>query len=1808
MSIPFTQLNGADAELAGYFRLGHVVFKLPPTDILTNFVSSKERIATLRGSNDMVKFTGRGRWDATVRWTSMLDDTATTTVGRFAQWQDLRNIVAIFKAAPFVEVENSYLRQLILEHNGSAPNSMRMAFGLRQLRISTHPDIIDAFDCSLTMTWFNYYPYSLDFGYLSSNGQSTDANMSDLFADPKTGYIATWIAKNMDAAPGHLNDLDVPTTNWQTLNPGTVKFKWREYRTIKYSPLVVTNNAAATANGGTLTFPNKQGALTIARNSVSTANAVGAALNVAPYIIYAQWAFETGGFNNTGATEQNNLAGIRPSGASTGFRTFSSLSEFGNSYVSLIKRKYSQCIGATSIAQYGTGLEHGGIYPSWSTSATTAEYVAGMQVHQNDYFKYLALGPLSPDPSSVSQAQSLKNLQPNLDSAAKSFSANPTPTSTNTSTSSVSSLDKLYETLSKDDQMQIQQMVDNGWKVDYWSNDLIYMYVGHELTYANSDQSDEDITAAADTIGMIPNNISILMVNNIAQIPLASFAYPTYQHIGSASSQLAIGFISTGADNGSGDPIHAGAAMLGGVATFLDNQYLAFRNNWRRVDSVHRIQAVYVENQMLNMLGIRGITLDNLSTETIPDSANQAQVGLTASQYENIFESTPPFSIRTISEAASGVTQSIINSGALSTLDPSEQQVIPTVNSFSKGRSTGDLNTLSSFLLDVGSQATNDFGVFSTLQSMTPSSDQSTAMLQLINTTPLQNQQQENSDTITNSIISPGLASITNPTDIASNNVSTYPPIAKRLQSVQNSGAWTVGDVCLIYALATNNPAAQQASYSLLQANSLLQNDITGIQSVYDAIFPLVSSSDPTFASEINSLSNSPAFASQYNSAYDAQGPALSKENNDAEGSHASYKAMGLTSTYTSTGADYTPAYYFNNYSILRQQTLRQEVEQVVNGASNTASTVNEIQNVSEYSIAITDSDFTGINKDVDSLIATTNLPGLSMAEAFPTFKLFLMEDESDGIINCFDNFYSYASVTELEIIRYRDQPDAAVIQITNISNLLMHHLFDDTLMGRYAYGLNQWRNPVPSDPSETGDTGSLIGGRTLSGQTYMLDLSNGFVPGQKKRVPLQYVAMKPGSKIQIRMGYSNNPDLLTPVFTGRVTKLDPDGDMLVVTAESYLGELCSLPVYDGTPLASKTFGKEWTNADSGDGPSVVEKLLETDSAKHFGGLKLATATDTMVTGMTWTQRTGKSIGEFGLGPTNIITEIGAAMASSYDRTGENISVNHVTDYTGVPVQSRNTPAISTRKFEDTSSTSMYLSFNYSVKDNSTFTTWDLIKDVCRRYPEYNVCCKQYGFPYSADATLVIAHPLDWYFARQPMIGDAETYRTGPQAVALWGEWWKTGGKETWDSTLSSISSIGIPVTLLNISYPTDPSSFELILQQTVQKLLLVEGAPPNSGNSILDAFELALGAGIAALYVGGIPLSLPFGGPNPYAQLKSIIGQAIADINALRKAWYNYVRLHNPKAADRLKPVRKYHYIDEKSIIHNGLRLNEKIYNSIKVANTTVNANDHIPPHYRRVLDVTALMNYPEKNVIAQAHNVSTLIAQSYLRDEVGKMYSGEIVLRSTPDIEPYDCLIILDPSTAMSGIVEVDKVIHSYTMENGAITIVYPRALVAINEAASAGLGRMLQMVFAKTLFKFNGITPHGGLLSAWNSVDSTTAKTALGVSEGVGVLGAALGLGALAGPPGWITVLLASGMMLGGVLAVGWEDQKSNNIEILPMTKHGTPWIGGLEGYQLTDFWGTIASNFTEWEVDNIYPLIQLYRTYGLHEAGTLPIQPN
>jgi hypothetical protein len=122
-------------------------------------------------------------------------------------------------------------------------------------------------------------------------------------------------------------------------------------------------------------------------------------------------------------------------------------------------------------------------------------------------------------------------------------------------------------------------------------------------------------------------------------------------------------------------------------------------------------------------------------------------------------------------------------------------------------------------------------------------------------------------------------------------------------------------------------------------------------------------------------------------------------------------------------------------------------------------------------------------------------------------------------------------------------------------------------------------------------------------------DMTEGYAGGTKgknKRIPLQYFPLQTGTKIQLRMGYTNNPDALFPVFSGIVTELEPGEETITITAQSFLLELMTqltdcaqtnswghlFPAYGGG-------GIKFT--DTAENSTIISKMLKSSNARHFG-------------------------------------------------------------------------------------------------------------------------------------------------------------------------------------------------------------------------------------------------------------------------------------------------------------------------------------------------------------------------------------------------------------------------------------------------------------------------------------------------------------------------------------------------------------------------------------------------------------------------------
>ena len=202
-----------------------------------------------------------------------------------------------------------------------------------------------------------------------------------------------------------------------------------------------------------------------------------------------------------------------------------------------------------------------------------------------------------------------------------------------------------------------------------------------------------------------------------------------------------------------------------------------------------------------------------------------------------------------------------------------------------------------------------------------------------------------------------------------------------------------------------------------------------------------------------------------------------------------------------------------------------------------------------------------------DTILACKNLmlPKKNIDKAFPTFKLYLIEEDSveSDKLSVYDDFYSYSGVKGFTV--YSDRKLAAStasIQLQNISGIL-----DGT------------------KPEVVRD----------------IDVDNNITAEEEQEIQasISSIVIRPGINIQLRAGYSANPNKLDIIFTGRITEVknSSSGEMLEVIAQSF-----------GVELVSKKYGlndadeyqKDFYNTHS-----LLGTLALSEELRHFGRVKV---------------------------------------------------------------------------------------------------------------------------------------------------------------------------------------------------------------------------------------------------------------------------------------------------------------------------------------------------------------------------------------------------------------------------------------------------------------------------------------------------------------------------------------------------------------------------------------------------------------------------
>lgn len=1780
----------------GYFRIGFVVLQIPPSDITTNKVINDDQISTLRTSSPMFIKSGQARWDVTVHWKAVRVISSQGILD-VSQWEDLQNIVAIFRASPFVEVENSLLRQHFVSVQ-AASTGQSMAFALRQLRIDTDPSSTNVLDVTLTMSWFNFSPFSLDFSYVDSTTGGADGSQE--YKD----FISNWIDRNITTSQGSTPSI----RTWTDQTDGVLTFKWRTYNYVLFPvdqpPASAISSSSSSSSTGTVSAPAKTTTPPSSSKRLSSdiqgiVNSAASANGIPTTIATALCIAESSGNPNAGMGRVGAGLGLFQLTATTarglGVTNVWDPAQNANGGCKYLAQQYKKFgnwpqalaaynVGAGAVSSYVTGkplvtsrgtinpqgiISADGIPPNGTSGENPQTYVKGI----------LAAAGMS-----------------NLITSVPVKSTNNQPLTTPTTVVMGDNPDQKFID-------NVNGIISSGslppgtWHLDHYTEQGAFFFQENDITFATADSDD------GGEYNMFVGQMSIVLVNNLPTIPLSAMQYPTYQHVGPSDTMISISFDSVGDDDGVfQEPEHEGIEALVAMSTQLENQFQSMAPLFRAVSSIQRMQSIYIENQILNLVGIRGVMLRGLNTETVPESSNLIQVGLMASQYENIFEDINPFIMNGIPKAYSAPLSNILLSGQLSQLSADEQKTLTVIQQFATAWQNKDPKFL---LQEILKFASNNIDYLTRVASSIPDAnlraDQKALLLANLD---LQSTG-ANESVIAN--ITQAISTIFVPNTTISNQSAVYPALQTRRLALQKSNAdMSFAD----YFVFSQLPAVGDGTATIITSEeaAFASQEPTIYSSMYSALFDIEVLADSLFAREATLITTSPTFKAQFTTAVTVEGPAtqVDSNNNPINPGHSCYRDLGLT--------DYTidPASYFKDWNEQLNININQEINNVLGTATQTANQTNQQQtgfsgqnqtSQQEANGITVSANGQGIPGNASALIRSQNTPAYSMAHAYPTFKLLLLEEDNTGPFYCFDNFYSYASVIDIEVIKYRDKPDTAIIQITNLAHTLQHRLYDDTAAGKMESMADKF-NVDPNSgliinskgQTEVGTGGGSLGsgitaGRTGGGTPYIkTNPRYNMTEGRNEastRVPLKFYALQTGSKIQVRLGFSNNPDNLYPVFTGQITSIE-GSEILTLTCQSFMLELMNNP---GTMVKADSiwgfnfltggaaFG-EYSIMNSGDTLNIMKTMLASPVARHFGHWQIGSQIDPKIKGFTWAALAGSALSSTS---SSTLQTVGGLLQTGYDRSGENVLVNSVINFDGT--QTANSSAnMGSRTFNDENPNLVLGTTAYSIPKQSKMSIWEIIRDVARRYPNYNLMVRDYGFPYGADATLVYAHPLDWYYTRPPLLGEAEKEKANNTTQGqLFSTWWATTGLNTWNHIFQTVSASSPSfLSAANLTGSAKIIQSAMALAYSTETPIAGSG-PEGFGTAIQDMHDLLTGQTSSTLK-NAVILIANFG---------NISGNEAANIDenfqALYKLWIAYLTTSESAAnTARVKPVRKYHLIDHNHIVHNGIKINDNIYNAVKIGDKKpLLFNQNIPDQHVRVLDVTDMINNPDKNVLQGfSEPFLAAYAQSFLRDEVGKMYQGELIVRGAPEIEPFDIILLNDVQSATVGPIEVESVIHSFNQENGYITIIRPKLMLIMNEAVSQAIIQILGRAWANSSAELLGLKDVFNLFNV-NTTTSATILDTLAIATGaLAVSGLIAGTAA--------TMLIFSLPLLAGAGILAWGYLQSftqNNLfSMMPLSRFGRPWVGGVQGFSVSDFAYSLGTSFRWFDAEEIAPTIE------------------
>jgi hypothetical protein len=607
----------------------------------------------------------------------------------------------------------------------------------------------------------------------------------------------------------------------------------------------------------------------------------------------------------------------------------------------------------------------------------------------------------------------------------------------------------------------------------------------------------------------------------------------------------------------------------------------------------------------------------------------------------------------------------------------------------------------------------------------------------------------------------------------------------------------------------------------------------------------------------------------------------------------------------------------------------------------------------------------------------------LTMRRAFPSFKLYFIEDDtgsnrdhllptSSSVVAYFDDFYSYNSIQDLRVVRSRKQPaDLMIATMTNISGLLDQRRWR-RLSAEAGENVEQTENWEPG----LADT----------------ELEN----------PLKYLILKPGQKVQLRLGYTNNPLRMPVKFIGEIVEVsfnNDSPDLITIVAQSY-----------GTELITEKKGQVGQNITGfRDTADLLHTMMCSPELAHFGRFDLnpefnpAEARsrisggtgrflspsewldlhrDTLVRTRTrWLLSNNPSDDNiYAPDParymswwqeiTSYLSEVTAAQAAGLQPMAEFFRdiANDIPAWLPMRYAMYLNPAVIleaiARNVSEALSPHRYIPMNVTV--------WEMFKEMELRHPGYI----GHPRPYGSRATMFFGLPDQRYWADQMSQRELHELRIAERQY--------TG----------------------------------------IQRAILTRGI--NSATQVLSGNLRHFWGVISTL---GDALDLRTHVNNRLSEVGQMVGRTLG----------------------RFRPFRKYHFLSSNyHILLNNIRAsNKNTFNTVNLTyadskNYTLRADDNIPDDKLRV----GFFNFPNCLDETSARRYSIGLLMRHLKD----VYKGELVVTGM-NVDPYDVVMLYDSYTDMYGPFEVEQVVDTFNENTGWITELTPDLCVHANEWSTTG-----------------------------------------------------------------------------------------------------------------------------------------------------------